>query len=670
MNKESQRLQYALKDKAKEWGWQSIEVMDCDLGSSAAMGSSTRVGFERLTASVAVGEIGIIFSREASRLSRTDKDWCRLLEVCSIFDTLISDGEQIYDCNSMDDQLILGIKGTLSVVELKTIRMRLIAGMQSKAERGEYRRQLPPGYVWDETNKIVKDPNQRIQDAIALIFAKFSELQSIRQTHLWFHSQKVELPVTADRGGHKKIVWKVPAPGYINDILKNPTYAGVYVWGREVTKLEYEDGQIVKKKTTKTDPRESKVFLEDNHEGYISLDRYDQNQELIEKNRLSQTTVERRGAAREGQGLLAGILRCGRCGRKFYVAYYGKSGTAARYLCRGDYHAGGEYCLAFGGSTVDKAFSRQLLDVITPYGMEASIEAAKTLCLKEEETKKALSQKIKQLEYEVSRAFEQYNEVDPRNRLVAAELERRWNVKLEELACAKKDYEKTDKKQCAVTEEEKRKILTFGERFSEVWTSADCPNSVRKRIVRSIIEDVIVNLDDESQMLRFIIHWKGGCHSAIEMPKPPAGIGQKTSEEDLGIIRKMAHRYGDNDIARVLNRLGRRTATGMRWNQSRITNIRSKYSIAGHLYTVEDPNVLTLGQTAKYLNVSRTTVKRLVAAGTLEKEQAVPWAPWEIKKKDLDSVTISQIVKTLRETGKLHVNGDDSGTQIKLFNEI
>jgi DNA invertase Pin-like site-specific DNA recombinase len=668
-NIESQRLQYALQDKAKNWGWKDIEIIDSDLGSSAALGAAKRHGFERLTSLVAVGEAGVIFSREASRLSRTDKDWCRLLEVCNLFDTLISDGEQIYDCNCMDDQLILGIKGTISTVELKILQSRLIAGMEEKAKRGEFKRQIPPGYIWDKSGKVKKAPNKRIQNTIELIFKKFRGLQSIRQTHLWFHSENIEVPVLKDKAGKKQIVWKLPEKGYLQSMLKNPFYAGVYVWGRETTKLEYKDGKIIKRRKRNNNARESKVFIEDNHEGYIDLETYDENQELISRNCLSQTKVERIGAARNGQGLLGGILRCGRCGRKFYVTYYGKSGTAARYICRGDYETGGKYCLAFGGSTVDKKFTEELFRAISPYGMKASIKAAKMLSIKDDDKIKALEQKISQLEYEASRAFEQYNAVDPRNRLVASELERMWNEKLEELENAKRSIADASIESQYFSDDEKRKILTLGEIFPEVWKDKHCSNSLRKKIIRTVIEEVIVNLNEANQVLEFIIHWKGGCHTGFEMIKPVSGVGQKTSLEDLEIIRKMAVRYGDDAIARVLNKLGRQTATGKRWNESRVRNIRSKYSIAGHIHTVKDPDILTLGQSAKYLNVSQTTVKRLVTSGVLKKNQIVSWAPWEINKSDLDSTKIKSIIKTLHKTGKLAVRGNDSERQLELFND-
>jgi DNA invertase Pin-like site-specific DNA recombinase len=666
-NKESQRLQYALQDKAKQWGWNDIEIIDSDLGSSAAVGASERRGFERITSLVAVGEVGIIFSREASRLSRTDKDWCRLLEVCNVFDTLISDGDQVYDCNCMDDQLILGIKGTISSVELKVLQTRLIAGMEEKAKRGKFKRQVPPGYIWDASDNVVKDPNIRIRDTIELVFKKFREIQSIRQTYLWFQSEKIEVPVLKDIAGKKDIVWKLPEKSYLTEMLKNPFFAGVYVWGRETTKLEYRDGKVVKRKVRLSDVREAKVFIEDHHDGYIDLGTFDENQIIIKSNCLSQTQVDRRGAARNGQGLLSGILRCGRCGRKLYVVYYGKSGTAARYICKGDYESGGKYCLAFGGSTIDKKFTEELLKVLSSYGMKASIQAEKVLSSKDGDKVKAFEQQIKQLEYETSRAFEQYNEVDPHNRLVAAELERRWNEKLEELEDAKKYLKTIGNERHYFSDEEKEKILTFGERFSEAWVNKNCSNSLRKKIIRTIIEEVIVHFDEEGQRLNFVIHWKGGCHTEFEMPKPVSGVGRKTSLEDLEIIRGMAFRYGDDAIARVLNKLGRKSATGKRWNESRVRTIRGKYSIAGHIHTMKDPEILSLGQSAKYLDVSRTTIKRLAANGVLEKKQIVSWAPWEIKKSDLDSNHIRDIVNTLNKTGRLGVKGNGSERQMYLL---
>ncbi|MCP4944816.1 MAG: recombinase family protein, partial [Planctomycetaceae bacterium] len=228
-NLESQRLQFALADKAKAFGFHRVEVIDCDLGVSAASGGQARKGFQQMLASIAMGDVGIVFSRELSRLSRTDKDWCHLMEVCQVFNTLIADADQIYDLNLLDDQLVLGIKGTLSVVELKVLKQRLLQGMQEKAKRGELIRVLAPGYVQDLTGKIVKDANLRVQEVIELIFRKFREIGSIRQTYRWFHDEQIECPVNKTRGGRFQLVWQLPTQTFIASVLHNPLYAGAYV---------------------------------------------------------------------------------------------------------------------------------------------------------------------------------------------------------------------------------------------------------------------------------------------------------------------------------------------------------------------------------------------------------------------------------------------------------
>lgn len=666
-NTESRRLQYSLQETARKWGWLDIEVVDFDLGASAASGASRRRGFDQLIASVAVDEVGIIFSREASRLSRTDKDWCRLFEVCGLFDTLISDGERVYDYNCGDDRLVLGIKATLSVVELKTLQLRMVRAMEEKAKRGEFMRPLPPGYIWDGSGMIVKDPDQRVVEALALVFSKFRELRSIRQTFLWFREKRIELPVSRPASGRRRLVWQLPKKGFVDEVLRNATYAGVYVWGENKTKKEFVDGEITTTRKRVGSARDATVFIENHHEGYIDLRTFEENQLIISRNSLRQPRGERVGAALNGQGLLTGILRCGKCGRKMCVMYYGKRGTAARYVCRGDYENGGNYCVAFGGSTVDKRFQKEIIAAVSTYGTDAAAEVLAQEDHEHTENVQTAKRRLQQLEYEASRAYEQYNEVDPRNRLVAAELERRWDVKLEERNAAENDVRALDSQKRVLSDEQKRRIIALGRDFSEVWSSEGCSNSLRKTIVRTVIEEVVVVLDVASEILSFVIHWKGGCHTSFKMPKPPAGVGLKTSDDDLEIIRKMSSRYGDDDIARVLNRLGRRTAYDKRWTKSRVGTIRGKHSIAGHIRRVRDPEVLTLGESARYLDVSQTTVKRLVASGVLEKRQVVPWAPWEISRGDLDSGRIQELIGRLRETGKVTIEEPVPPKQRTLF---
>lgn len=664
-NRESQRLQYALVERARDLGFKDVEVIDTDLGSSAGVGAARREGFDRLIAAVAVGEVGMVLSREASRLSRTDKDWCRLLEVCQVFGTLIADADNVYDLSLMDDQLVLGIKGTLSVVELNVLRMRLLAGMEEKARRGEMIRLLPPGYVCDGIGKVLKDPDRRVQEAMEMVFQKFRQLRSVRQTFLWFHSQGVELPVNKSTGERIEVVWQLPTYGFVKDVLQNPVYAGAYVWGRRPREKIFEGGKLRRRQGRYLRPEECRVFIRSHHEGYIDWESFEENNRLIRANSLKNTGDEAVGAVRAGQGLLCGLLRCGRCGRKMHVRYWGKSGTAARYLCKGDFHLGGKYCLAFGGSTVDRRFSEELLRAVSPLGMRASLEAVNRLKTEKDEQCRALRLQLESLDYEAKRAFEQYNEVDPRNRLVASELERRWNEKLEKVESLKAAVAEKEKEAVELTEEEEEEILELGERFGEVWESKLCPAAVKKKIIRTVVEEVTVDLDEERNVLSFHIHWKGGCHTRFEMAKPVSGVGRKTSLDDLEMICAMAVRYSDAEIARVLTKLGRRTGKGKRWNMERVKTARLRYGLKGEKEPAHD--VLTLGAAAKYCGVSQTTIKQLVAGGLVPKKQIVAWAPWEIRRSDLDSEKVRKVLDRLQETGKLVIEGDDSGAKESLF---
>ncbi|MFQ5505401.1 MAG: recombinase family protein [Planctomycetota bacterium] len=666
-NTESQRLQYALVDRARKLGFSAVDVIDCDLGSSAAMGAPEREGFKRLIAAVALGEVGIVFCREVSRLSRTDRDWCQLLEVCQLFGTLLGDAEQIYDLSVLDDQLILGIKGTLSVVELKVLKLRLLEGMQEKARRGELYRLLPPGYVRDGSGKVVRDPDRRVQEAMGVVFEKFRELRSIRQTFLWFHGEGVELPVNKSQGGEIKIVWQLPSYSFLSNVLHNPFYAGAYVWGQRPVEMKLVGGRLLKRSGRLRRPEECTVFLREHHAGYISWESFQENLRLMRANSMKCEGEESVAAARAGQGILVGVLRCGRCGRKLHVRYWGKQGTAARYLCVGEYGSGGRYCLGFGGSTVDRRFGEELLRVLSPLGVRASIAALERLSAKDDEAGRALRRQLEQLEYEARRAFEQYDEVDPRNRLVSAELERRWNAKLEEVEESKSKLTTLEAQVRSLSAEEEEAIVELGENFAQVWESEDCGAELKKKIIRTVVEEVIVDLDDASDTLEFVIHWKGGTHTRLEMAKPRSGVGRKTDLEDLEIIRRMAERYGDDEIARVLTKLGRRTATGKRWNETRVRTVRRRYGIDGQRRAAGDPEIVTLGQAAKYCGVSVTTIKRLVASGVLKREQVAPWAPWEIRRADLDSHPVCSILERLRATGKLKLGGDDSVRQITLF---
>jgi DNA invertase Pin-like site-specific DNA recombinase len=663
-NKESQDLQYGLVSRARLLGFRDVEVIDGDLGASASLGARTREHFERLLAMVALKEVGLVLSREVSRLLRTDKDFCRLIEVCQVFDTLVGDDGNLYDVNTLDDQLVLGIKGTLSVVELNVLRKRLIEGAYNKAHRGELLRLLPPGYVFDGANKPVKDPDRRVQETIELVFAKFRETGTLRQTLKWFRDNEVEVPTNKVRGGKFKVVFQLPTQSRISEVLHNPFYAGAYVYGRRPMMTVWEDGLLKKRQGSALPLSEVRVFLRDHHEGYIDWATYEENERMIRRNDFRPASGSTVGAVRGGQGLLAGLVRCGRCGRKVYVRYCGKAGTAARYLCSGNFEAGGTYCLGFGGRGVERRFEEELLRALSPLGLRAAMEAAARVGCKDADRKAALGRQVEQLEYEARRAFEQYDEVDPRRRLVADELERRWNEKLTALEKVRAALVELEGRRPCVTDEEREQVFALGEQFEEVWKDPACPIELKKKIVRTVVEEVVAN-EDAPDQLKFVIHWKGGTHTVFEMDKlrgPP-----RNAAEDIEIIRKMAQRYGDKDIARVLNKLGRRTGKDKRWSELAVKTARRHYGIPGHTRTLEDSQILSFNAAARYLDVSNTTIARLAKAGVLPIQQVAPFAPWEIRRQDLDSEPVRGVVARLKATGRLDLKGESSDQQRKLF---
>lgn len=652
-NMESQKLQYALADRARSLGFREVETIDTDLGSSAAVAAERRVGFERLLGAIALGEVGLVLSRELSRLLRTDRDFCQLIELCQIFGTLIGDDETIYDASRMDDQLVLGIKATMSVVELKVLRLRLAQGRENKARRGEFYARLPPGYVPDLDCKVVKDPNIRVQEGIALVFSKFRETRSVRQTFKWFRDNEVELPVSHARRGKIEVVFQVPRHSFIQGVLHNPFYAGAYTWGRRATKVVWHDGALHRRQGAAIAPEEARVFILDHHEGYLDWATFKENERMIQNNDQRGGSDESAGAVRTGKGLLAGLLRCGRCGRKLYVRYAGRSGTNARYLCSGDYTAnGGRFCIGVAGAAMDHRVTGELLRVLSPLGVAASLEAIDRLSSQKDDRRRAAEVQLTQLDYEAARAADQFHAVDPRNRLVASELERRWNAKLEEVSRVRASLAETDDRRKTPSAEERRALVAFGERFEDAWNHAACPIELKKQIVRSVIEEVIV---DEPQVgkLSVIVHWKGGSHTRFDVEKADRKAPRRTTDEDLEVIRKMAPRYADDESARALNKLGRRTAMGKPWSAVAVKSVRSHHAISGRIRAAAEDGVLTLNGAARHAKTSNTTIIKLVKAGLLPMRQVVPFAPWEIRREDLESKRVRAILDHLARTGRL-----------------
>jgi hypothetical protein len=498
-----------------------------------------------------------------------------------------------------------------------------------------------------------------------LVFAKFRERWTVRQTFQWFRDHDIELPANPIRG--TQLVWKIPTQSLIRDILCNPFYAGAYVWGRRPVTAVLVEGRLEKRQAALRRPDECRVFIPEHHVGYINWATYEENQRMTQRNSVNWQGDESMAAIRAGQGLLVGLIRCGHCGRKLHVRYWGGRGTHARYLCKGDYDDGGQYCIGFGGAWVDRRLSQELLKAISRFGVDASLRAIEQLSAGDAAQRAALSSKLEQLEYEAKKAFEQYDAVDARNRLAAAELEHRWNRKLEDIDTTKQRLLQLDGKRHALSAEDEQRIRLMGDNFTDIWNSDRCPPTLKKMIFRTVVEEIIVHTDAEKQILQFTIHWKGGVHTQLEMERPASATESATPMEALDIIRRMAVRHGDDQIASVLNRLGYSTGKGKRWNQNRVATARHNHSIAGQKRALPDPDRVSLSEAARLCGVSHRTIERLVDAGLLMREQTAPRAPWQIRRADLDAEPIRKIVKRLLRTGKLTLEEDCPADQPPLF---
>jgi DNA invertase Pin-like site-specific DNA recombinase len=432
-NLESQRRQYALSDRARALGWEQVTTVDEDMGRSG--GGTHRPGFERLLAALCDGNVGAVFCIEASRLARNGRDWHTLLEFCRLVDTLIVDEDGIYDPRQPNDRLLLGMKGTISEMELTTLRQRAYEALMQKARRGEFFSSVAVGYVRARNDRIEIDPDLRIREAIALVFKKFREFGSIRQVMFWLRQEHIDLPASVYGPTGRAVLWRLPVYNTILHIMTNPVYAGAYAYGRTKTVTRIQNGRKHSVEGMRVAQDDWQVLIREHHAGYIDWDEYEANQRQIVQNAAMKGTLVR-GPARCGGSLLAGIIRCGHCGRRVHVHYCGAQRNVVRYNCRGasTNHAA-EKCISFGGLKIERLLEAEVLQRLQPLGLRAALAAIDLLLQSGDEKIKQKELSMEQARFEVARARRQYDAVDPDNRLVSAELERRWNEALKISDC-------------------------------------------------------------------------------------------------------------------------------------------------------------------------------------------------------------------------------------------
>ena len=551
---------------------------------------------------------------------------------------MIGDADGLYHPGSFNDRLLLGLKGTMSEAELHVLRSRLEGGIRNKAKRGELRRGLPVGLVWgEEDGDVLLHPDEAIRGAIATIFDRFAELGSVRQVWLWMRSERVQFP--QQRFPHGEIEWVTPTYHQVHSVLENPVYAGAYAFGKTRRERYVDEHGQPRTRIRRLPQPDWDVLIWDHHPGFIDKATFDANRERIAANTRPHAH-EPGGAVREGSALLQGLAVCGRCGRKLKVHYQGRRGhQSPAYHCPQSVlvEGRGQWCLRVGGAQIDEAVAGALLAALTPAGVKAALAAAEAL---EHDHNAALSQwrlQVERAQYQAERAERRYRQVEPEHRLVARGLERDWEQALTQLQTAQAELELRERQRPrTLTPDEREQLLSLGADLGRVWAAPTTSDRDRKQLLRCLIEEVTLDVHREHDRATVTIRWRGGALTELAVPLPRHQPTIRTDEDTITLLERLAAHYPDATIAGILNRQGRRSATGERFTQIIVGGLRRYRGIPAYQPPAAPPDgeLLPISKAADTLGVATSTIHRWLQAGFIPGEQDTPGAPWRIRVND------------------------------------
>ncbi len=612
-NAESGKRQYALRDRAVAMGWplERIVTIDGDQGQSAAS-AADREGFQHLVTEVGMGKAGIVMGIEVSRLARNNADWHRLLEICALTRTLILDEDGVYDPNLFNDRLVLGLKGTMSEAELHVLRARLRGGILNQARRAELKMRLPTGFVRDPRGRTVPDPDAEVRESCRLLFATFARTGAANATVRHWREQGLRFPRRLHTGPNKgELVWGALTEGRAREILRNPSYAGAFVYGRRL-QVRHVDGKM---RQVARERRDWVALHPSAHEGYISWARYEENLARLHSNAQARG-ANRRAPPREGPALLQGLALCGACGRGMTVRYHQRKGELApEYVCVG-VKDGGTGCPSIPGGDIDRAIGKLLLESVSPIALEVSLAVQKELQDRIGEADRLRYRQVERAEQDAAFARQRYMAVNPGNRMVADTLEADWNQTLCALATAREDYERqrqTDR--AALGEQQQARIVALANDFPAMWSSPATTDRDRKRMARLLLEDVTLIKGEE---VTVHVRFRGGATRTLSLPRAKAAWETWTTPPGVvARIDALLDAHTDGQIAAILNGEGVLSGQRKTFCADRVKKTRRAYRLRTRRERLHERGFLTLAELSTLLGISAYVIKARRLQGTL-----------------------------------------------------
>jgi DNA invertase Pin-like site-specific DNA recombinase len=665
-NREGQRRQEAMVEHVATLGWPRSQIVLLD-GDTGQTGSSQhgRTDFQMLLEAIVTAKAGVVAARELSRLVRDNQDWAHLVRLCRFKDVLLADEHRLYNAADAQDRMVLGIQGAFNEFELSMILDRMQESLRQKAKRGQPYDALPPGYICRQGTLYEKHPDPRVQRAVEKVLQDFDHFPSVRQLYLHLEAESFQLPVVPNGADWRDVEWVQPSYPRILALVRNPAYAGIYVRGRRKSFVVLDEQGHKQTKRRRVPQEEWEVFLEQHHDAYVPRERWERNMEKIAANANVRGDLTK-GAVGRGESLMAGLLRCRRCGNRLH-ARYPASGVC--YTCSGGHRQrfrGGAPCLGFHGAEFEALLAEEILEVVGPAGVAATQRASERLASMHQQQRQLLVDRLEAAREAEARAAREHKQTDVTYLAVRQALGAEWEAALARVATEESRVRSFDERQpVQPTPSQLEQLAHLSQDVRRLWDHPHASNNLKQELVRVLIEEIVVDVDDDRDEVVLFIQWTGGHHTQLR-GRRTLRRGKLPASELKSIVETLRKVQADGAIALVLNRAGIRTTSGETWTREHVQRYRRNAGISAYNATVKSSSGwLTQAETATRLEISPMSVHRLVRSGTLPAEHSQHGLPMVISESDLALPDVQRAVSSLK-AGHTRPLPDDP-CQLKMF---